>query len=56
MDTSDRHGGGKRKLPSSLEQQIDENLRLLYREQLQQELPERLQALVARLREGEGRQ
>lgn len=31
-------------------QQIDENLRRLYRQQVEQELPDGLQALVARLR------
>ena len=35
-------------------QQIDENLKRLYRQQVAQELPPELQALVARLRETAG--
>lgn len=41
-----------RRLPSAVEQQINENLKLLYEQQLEQELPDRLKELVARLREG----
>ena len=36
--------------------QIDENLKLLYRQRIEQELPADLQALVAQLRNGEGEQ
>lgn len=39
---------------SVVERQIDENLKRLYRQQVEQELPPELQALVARLRNGEG--
>lgn len=53
MTTSDDRGAGKRKLPASVEQQINENLRLLYQQQMQEGLPDHLKALVARLREGE---
>ena len=34
--------------------QIDENLRLLYRQRIEQELPDELRALVAQLRDGDG--
>lgn len=37
-----------------IEQQIDENLRRLYRQRVEQDLPDDLLALVARLRDGEG--
>lgn len=37
-----------------VERQIDENLRLLYRQRLEQDLPDDLMALVAQLRDGEG--
>ncbi len=40
-------------LPAAIEQQINENLKRLYEQQLQQDLPERLQDLVAQLRSGE---
>lgn len=36
-----------------LARQIDENLKRLYRQQVEQELPPELQALVAQLRNGE---
>jgi len=52
MTASDGRGHGKRELPSSVEQQINENLRLLYQQQLDEELPDKLKALVAQLREG----
>ncbi|MBK5926001.1 NepR family anti-sigma factor [Rhodobaculum claviforme] len=35
--------------------QIDENLKLLYRQRIEQDLPDDLQALVAQLRDGGGR-
>ena len=35
-----------------IEQQIDENLRMLYRQRLDQDLPDDLMALVAQLRDG----
>lgn len=38
-------------VPPAVERQIDENLQLLFRRQLEQGLPENLMALVARLRE-----
>jgi len=34
-----------------LDQQIDENLRRVYREQLEEEIPERFQALLRELKE-----
>ncbi len=37
-----------------IEQQIDENLRTLYRQRLEQDLPDELMALVAQLRDGKG--
>jgi hypothetical protein len=36
--------------------QIDENLKRLYRQQVEKDLPPELQALVAKLRNGEGRE
>lgn len=45
---------GPAKLPPAVEQQINENLKLLYEQQLQQDLPDRLKDLVARLRSAEG--
>lgn len=53
MKTPENERGGKRELPASVEQQINENLRLLYQQHLQQDLPDRLKDLVARLRAGE---
>ena len=49
---------GKRRPPSArltpaVEQQINENLKLLYEQQLEQELPDQLKDLVARLRGAE---
>lgn len=45
---------GKHKLSPAVEQQINENLRMLYEQQLQEDLPDKLKDLVARLRsEGE---
>ena len=43
----------RRRLPRAVEQQINENLKLLYDDQLQQDLPDRLKDLVAQLRKGE---
>ncbi len=39
------------RLPPSVEQQINENLKLLYEQRLQEELPDKLKDLVARLRD-----
>ena len=50
MTQSDPRRGRKPAVPSAIEQQIDENLKRLYQQQLQDELPESLKALVARLR------
>ena len=41
-------------LSPEVARQIDENLRLLYRKRVEQELPEDLQALVTQLRKGDG--
>lgn len=38
------------RLTPAVEQQINENLKLLYEQQLEQELPDQLKELVARLR------
>jgi len=43
----------RRRLPRAVEQQINENLKLFYEDQLQQDLPDRLKDLVAQLRKGE---
>lgn len=53
MKTPETGRRGRRRLPASVEQQINENLKLLYQQQLEQDLPDRLKDLVARLREGE---
>jgi len=37
-------------IPPAVERQIDENLKRLYRQQLEDELPESLKSLVAQLR------
>jgi hypothetical protein len=37
-------------VPPAVERQIDENLRLLYQQQLQDDLPDSLKALVEKLR------
>jgi hypothetical protein len=39
------------RIAPSVEQQIDENLKKLYQRALEDELPDQLRALVARLRE-----
>lgn len=39
----------------SLEEQIDENLKRVYRDQLEEELPERFTSLLAQLRAGEAK-
>lgn len=54
MKAPDGRDDGKRKLPSSVEQQINENLRLLYQQRLEEDLPDKLKALVAQLRDGRG--
>lgn len=38
-------------VPASVERQIDENLKRLYQQQLADDLPDHLKALVAQLRE-----
>ncbi|MCC6000659.1 MAG: hypothetical protein JJU19_07320 [Pararhodobacter sp.] len=54
MKQTDSNRSGKHKLSPAVEQQINENLRLLYEQQLQADLPDKLKDLVARLRsEGE---
>jgi hypothetical protein len=40
-------------VPPAVEQQIDENLKRLYQQQLEDDLPDALKSLVAKLR-GEG--
>jgi hypothetical protein len=44
---------GQGDLPPAVERQINENLKLLYERQLQQDLPDRLKTLVAQLRNAE---
>lgn len=39
-------------VPPAVEEQINRNLRLLYEQRLEQELPDRLKDLVAQLRSG----
>lgn len=56
MKQSQPAKAGKSTLPPAVEQQINENLKMLYEQQLQQELPDRLKDLVARLRGAEGAQ
>ncbi len=46
---------GQRRISSAVEQQINENLKLLYERQVQEELPDNLKALVARLRDESSR-
>lgn len=54
MKQTDSNRSGKHKLSPAVEQQINENLRLLYEQQLQADLPDKLKDLVAQLRsEGE---
>ncbi len=45
---------GPSDIPPALQRQIDENLRRLYHDSLDEELPEALQQLVARLRAERG--
>lgn len=55
MGRAQSESGSTRQLKPAVEQQINENLKLLYERQLQEGLPDRLQELVARLRsEGGG--
>ena len=55
-DGSGDAGGAARRRPPpdrlapAVEQQINENLKMLYEQQLEQDLPDRLKDLVARLR------
>ncbi|MEO0861192.1 MAG: NepR family anti-sigma factor [Pseudomonadota bacterium] len=42
------------KNPSSLDRQIDENLRRVYDDTLKEELPERFLDLIAQLKDGSG--
>jgi len=51
-DHSNRRRPTSRALSQAVEKQIDENLKRLYQQSLEQDLPESLQALVAKLREG----
>lgn len=52
---SSRQGGRSRgnAVSATVARQIDENLKRLYNQHVEQELPPELQALVARLREGQ---
>jgi hypothetical protein len=47
---------GSKPVSSVVARQIDENLKRLYRQQIEQDLPPDLQALVDRLRKGESPQ
>jgi hypothetical protein len=53
MTRASKSGGGQGDLPPAVEQQINENLKLLYERQLQQDLPDRLKSLIAQLRSAE---
>jgi hypothetical protein len=46
----------RRPISAAVARQIDENLKRLYRQQVEKDLPPELQALVAKLRNGEGRE
>jgi len=53
IDNSNRRRPVSREVSQAVEKQIDENLKRLYQQSLDEDLPETLKALVARLR-GEG--
>ena len=50
-DTQAKDRGEGEAVPPALERQINENLRRLYQEALDEEVPDRLQQLLERLRE-----
>ncbi len=50
MTRAHTESNSARHLPPAVEQQINENLRMLYEQQLQQELPDQLKTLIERLR------
>lgn len=52
-ETPPARRAGARGVSPVVARQIDENLKRLYRQQVEQELPPELAALVARLRDGE---
>jgi len=55
IDNSNRRRPASSEVSQAVEKQIDENLKRLYQQSLEEELPETLRALVARLRdEGKG--
>lgn len=55
IDNSERRRPSSREISQAIEKQIDENLKRLYQQSLDEDLPETLKALVARLRdEGKG--
>ncbi|WP_333829300.1 NepR family anti-sigma factor [Pararhodobacter sp.] len=55
IDHSNRRRPAPREVSQAVEKQIDENLKRLYQQSLEEDLPETLKALVARLRdEGQG--
>lgn len=55
IDDSNRRRPASREVSQAVEKQIDENLKRLYQQSLDEDLPETLKALVARLRdEGKG--
>jgi hypothetical protein len=55
IDNSNRRRPASREVSEAVEKQIDENLKRLYQQSLDEDLPETLKALVARLRdEGKG--
>ena len=55
IDNSERRRPSSREVSQAIEKQIDENLKRLYQQSLDEDLPEALKALVARLRdEGKG--
>lgn len=51
IDNSSRRRPAPGEISQAVEKQIDENLKRLYQQSLEEELPETLKALVARLRE-----
>lgn len=55
IDKSNRRRPASSEVSQAVEKQIDENLKRLYQQSLEEDLPETLRALVARLRdEGKG--
>lgn len=54
IEKNNRHRTASSEVSQAVQRQIDENLKRLYQQTLDQELPESLMSLVARLREEGG--